>query len=336
MNARTVTVKIVLEGTDVSKDLAPYLRGLTYEDNLSGEADTCDIELMDRDKLFIGDFFPPKGSTIELELQKNNWEGDGSVETLPLKIFEIDEVTCSSPPSVCKIKCNSIPQNSKLRQVNQSKSWEHVKLSKIAKDIATEAGMELFYKTDADPDIERAEQGEQSNLAFLEKLCADNYLCLKVADDRLIIFDMDELEEAEPVMTLTPQNVKRYDFRATLNDVYKSCEVTYSHSTKDETFKATATDESKTDGKTLKINKRVNSKGEAERLAANSLKQKNKKENSARLTTIGNFRLVAGSTIALKDFGAFDGKWIINKVRHSLTSNGYVCEVECYRVLNHS
>lgn len=336
MNARTVTVKIVLEGTDVSEDLAPYLRGLVYEDNLSGEADTCDIELMDRDKLFIGDWFPPKGSTIELELQKNNWTGDGSVETLPLKIFEIDEVTCSGPPSVCKIKCVSIPQNSKLRQVNQSRSWEHVKLSKIAKDIADEAGLSLFYKTEYDPDIERAEQGEQSALTFLEKICQDNYLCLKVADDQLIIYDMDSLEEAEPVMTLTPSEVKRYDFRATLNDVYKKCEVKYSHATKDENFTATATDESKTDGKTLKINKRVNSKGEAERLAANSLKQKNRHENTARLTTVGNFYLVAGSVVELEKFGAFSGKWMIQKCRHSLTSNGYVCDVECYRVLNHS
>lgn len=332
MKPRTVTVKIVLEGTDVSKDLAAYLRGLTYEDNLSGEADTCDIELMDKDKLFIGDWYPPKGSTIELELQKNNWTGDGSVETLPLKIFEIDEVTCSSPPSVCKIKCNSIPQNSKLRQVDQSRSWEHVKLSKIAKDIADEAGMELFYKTDADPEIERAEQGEQSALSFLEKICADNYLCLKVSDDQLIIYDTDELEESEPVMTLTPSDVKRYDFRATLNDVYKSCEVKYSHSTRDETFTATATDDSKETGKVLKINKRVHSKGEAEKLAANSLKARNKKENTARLTTVGDFQLVSGNVISLEKFGAFNGKWIINKAQHRVTASGYETNIECYRV----
>lgn len=89
-----------------------------------------EIELVDKDRVFLGDWFPTLGETLSATLGKNNW--DSEVGELELGEFEIDEVTTSIPPSTFKIKAVSISQNSALRQRNESKSWENVRLSEIA------------------------------------------------------------------------------------------------------------------------------------------------------------------------------------------------------------
>lgn len=329
MNARKTSAKIFINGQDSTQDLTPYLKSIRYVDNLSGETDTVELELVDVDKIFLGDWQILRGDTLDVTLIKN-WSEE---ETLELKTFEVDEINFSTPPSIMRIKGNSVPQNSFLRQIDESKSWEHVKLSKIAQDITTEAGMELFFRAD-DVEIERAEQGEQSALSFLEKLCRDNYLALKVSDNQIIIFDEKELDASEPALTIKSGDaiLKRIDIKAKLTDVYKACEVNYQHGKHAEKYSAKIEDPTKSTGKTLKINKKVNSQAEAERLAENELRERNKKENTLTLTCAGDFRLVAGNVIALESFGVFDGNWLIEKATHTV-GNGYEVRVECRKCL---
>ena len=332
MNARTTTAKIYINQTDVTKDLSPFLREIRYVDNLSGEADSLELSLADVEKLFINDWAIERGSTLAVTLIKTNWNGDDE-ETLELGEFETDEINWSYPPSVMRLKANSVPQNSFLRQVDESKSFEHVKLSKIAQDIADAAQMELFFEAE-DVEIEGAEKGEQSALTFLENLCKKNYLSLKVSDNQIIIFDEKKLDEAEPVLTIKAGDalLKKISIKATLTEIYKACEVNYQHGKHAEKYSAKVDDPTKTSGKTLKINRKVNSQAEAEKLAENELREKNKKENTLTLTCAGDFRLVAGNVLELKDFGVFDRNWLIEKATHSIGS-GYEVRLECRKCL---
>lgn len=52
------------------------------------------------------------------------------------------------------------------------------------------------------------EQTEQSDLAFLDKLCQDNGLSLKVTDNQIVIFDMADMEAAEPSLIFVRPTVK--------------------------------------------------------------------------------------------------------------------------------
>ena len=328
---RHVQPKIKIASTDVTRDLFPYLLSISYTDNLSGEADTVDLELMDKKRLFIGDWFPTLSDTLSISLTKDS--GTGLVENLDLGVFEIDEVEASSPPSTFKIKAVSVSTNSALRQRDESKSWENVKLSEIAGDIANAAGVTLFYKADDDPTISRAEQQEQSRLAFLEKLCKDNFLALKVSDGQLIIFDESELDKQSPALTLyRDSDVINFHARATIQDVYGKCVVSYRHGTKDEVFQGEF--DSGASGKVLKVNKKVENKAEAERLARNSLREKNKEGVKMSLTTMGNFTLAAGNVVELSGFGKFDGNFLIEKATHTL-SDGYQTQVELRRCLEY-
>lgn len=323
-----IQVKILINGTDVTRDLSPFLRGVSYVDELSGKTDSLTIDLADVDSRFIGDWLPERGSTLALTFINEE-------EELELGAFEVDELDWSTPPTVMKLKGNSCPQNSALRQVDSSRSWENCKLSDIARDIADNAGVELFYKAQDDPQITRAEQGEESALAFLDKLCRKNYLALKFSDNQIIIFDERELDNSSPALTIRrgDQILKKIQIRTTLTEIYKECEVSYRHGKKDELFKATCSDPSKSDGKTLKINRRVESQAEAEKLAENELREKNKKENSLTLNCVGDFRLLAGNVITLDGFGTFDGNWLIERATHSVGNQGYETRLEARKCL---
>ena len=312
-------VKILLEGTDITQNLENYLIAVTYQDKLSGEADTLEAVLMDKDRKLIGEYFPPRGATVSI-----------SINDFDLGAFEIDEVTYSAAPSVMRVKANSISQNSGLRQTDESRSWENVLLSKIARDIAEASNLELFYQADYDPEISRAEQGEQSRLAFLEKICADNGLIVKVADGKLIVVEETSLEAQEPVAALTWENISHFDARATLNEVYKDCQVNYKDGKQDKNFSAQATDPTKSTGRTLKINKRVTSQAEADRLAKHELRKKNKEEFTVNLTLPLNLSLLAGVVVTL-DFGIFNGKWLVDESSHSVSDSGGISRIKAHR-----
>ena len=332
---RHVGAQIFADGEDVSANLSPYLKSITYTDNSGGEADTAEIELRDDEKKFIGDWLPKRGLTVLIILYRENWQGDGQTETFNLGTFELDEITVSYPPSTARLKLNSIAQNSGLRQKDESKSWENVRLSQIAADVAAKAGVKLFYEALEDPTINRAEQSEVSALAFLEKLCSDNGLALKVSNQTLIIFDETKLELQAPVARLDYDlsTIKRFQATATLNEIYKKCEVVYKHGQKDEKIVGSFEDSSKDDGKTLKINQRVETQAEAEKLAKKKLRDKNKKENQIRLTTIGRFDLVAGNVIELVNHGKFSGRYLIEKSTHRV-GDGYTVDLELRKCLN--
>lgn len=335
MNARRIGVKIFADGEDVTANLSQFLKSITYVDNAGGSADTAEIELEDRSRRFIGDWLPRRGLTVSITLTRDNWRGDGLIDTLPLGNFELDEMTLNYPPSTARIKLNSISQNSGLRQKNESKAWEDVTLRQIANDVASKAGVKLVYEAPENPTIKRAEQSEISALAFLEKLCNDNGLALKVSDGTLIIFDETELEAQEPVARFVRDAsiITKFSATATLQEIYKSCEVTYRHGQKSETIKGSFDDSGKSEGKVLKINQRVETQAEAEKLAKKSLRDKNKKEVQIRLSTVGDFRLLSGNVVELAEHGMFSGRYLIEKSTHKV-GNGYTCDLELRKCLN--
>ena len=337
MTARNVRIEIEVNGKNITADISRYVKAFTYSDALSDEADTAEIELHDVNHIWREEWFPQRGDTASIELIRVNWNGDEE-EILPLGSFEIDEIQNSysyGSGNTAKVKLNSIPNSSGLRSINESRSWEKVKLSKIAGDIAAEAGMTLFYDTKEDPEIARAEQSEKSNLAFLQKLCHDNGLALKASDGKLIIFDEEKYEEQAPIITLEygVDAIKSFSATATISKIYKSCEVNYKHGKKSEEITAKYEDPTKKEGMTLKINQKVETQAEAEKLAKKKLREKNKEEIKISITLIGRFVYLSGNVIALSGHGFYDGNYIIEKSSHKVGHSGYEVRIDLRKCL---
>ena len=335
MEARRVKIKCLYDSQDISQDIAAFLKSFSITEVLGGEADEAEITLHDREELWMGDWLPEMGATMDITLQIANWEGEGDIRELPFGKFDVDEMTESGWPHEVKIKLISVPVTGGINTVKRTRAWEKVKLSAIAQDVAGGVGMELYYDTEEDPMQERAEQSEQTDLSFLQKLCKDAGLSLKVTDNKIVIFDVSKYEQADPVLEIVngTNAVKSFECRQTIHDIYKACHVKYKHSKKDELIEFTFTDPKREKGETLEINEKVESVAEAEKLAKKKLHEKNLEETSVSLTMVGNFALLASNTITLKNFHSFDGKYLITKSSHEV-GNGYTTKVDLRRVID--
>lgn len=359
--ARRAYPKIAYNKKDITQAMLSYLKSLEFTDVLTGQADDLQIVLEDRSGLWLEAWFPDKGATLTASILTKYWSNPTEAEKeLSLGLFEIDEIECSAMPSETKIKAVSVPNNTTLRGEERTRSWEGYTIQKIAQDIADNAGMQLNFSAKDNPTLERVEQTEQSDLAFLNKLCQDNGLSLKVTDNQIVIFDMADMEAAEPSLTFLRPTVAdlsatvarsgdsngtntgnvlkqlkpaSWYFTSSIRDVYKACTVEHSRGKKKEKISATFTDPTKTEGKTLLVKKDVKSVEEAERMARKALRDKNKDEVTGSLSCMGDTDLSAGLTVTVKGFGKFDGKYIISRVKHSL-GNGYRCSVDLRRCLN--
>ncbi len=344
MNPRQATVTIKYDGKDISTDLAPFLKSVFYRDHLSGYADDVEIKLEDRKGLWAGEWFPERGATLDISVTLTNWKQIGDTETVRLGTFEIDEISGSAPPSEVSIKAVSVPDGNTLRGTEKTRAWEKAELNTIAKDIAEGAGLELVFDTEENPTPDRIEQTEESDLAFLLKLCADHGLALKIHDGQLVIFDETDYEKADAIATIAKPGTETgaenavdkiisYGFRASTRDIYKACHVQYSDTESGETIEATFTDETKKDGKTLEVKEQVKTVAEAEKLAKKRLREKNCNEFTMTFDVLGNLDLLAGATVAVIGYGKFDGKYIITTANHEIGS-GYTTSLEMRRCLD--
>ena len=325
--SRRTTIKVKYQNKDITKEISPYVKSFSYSDAVDGEADSAQITLIDKEEIWIGEWFPEKGNSMEISITSNGKESD-------FGRFEIDEIENTLSPSEARIKLVSVPNKSEIRYVEKSRSWEKVKLSTIAEDIATESNLQLYYKSKEDPIIERIEQDEESDLKVLKKLCKNRGLSLKVSDMELIIYDKEELEgiSSARIIKKDAREIKQFRLKTTVHEVYKSCKVEYMHGKQDKKISHEYNDASKDEGMTLKVSEKVENEGEAERLAKKKLREKNEKETTGSFTLIGDPDLIAGVTVELKGFHVYDGKYLIDKSNHDV-SNGYTTKIEVHKCL---
>ena len=347
MEARRILTIIKYNNKDISADISKYLKSISYTDNLSGEADDLQITLEDKAGLWQSTWMPEKGALLDVMLQQKYWQTLSALpQSLRLGLFEIDEITSSGYPSEVQIKAVSVPDNNTLRGTERSRSWEKAKLQVIANDIASAAGMSLFWDTEENPVLDRAEQTEQSDLSFLYAICKDKGLALKISDKKIIIFDEAKYEAEKAKITIVkPGTVYKkesgmkylfvgtgYSLRTKIRDIYAACRVSYQQGSSKSNIEATYTAAGKK-GKTLQVNEQVESVAEALNLAKKRLREKNKDEVTGSLNMLGNFVLLSGVTVNLLGFGAFDDKYLITRASHDIGS-GYTTHIDVRRCLN--
>jgi len=339
--ARRTVIAVKLDGVDISADINKYLLQMTYTDHEEDKTDDLQISLDDREGIWLTEWLnsgETKGAELSAVIIQKNFESDGNDRVLDCGKFNIDSLDGSGPPAAVAIKATSLPFTSAARTATHTKPWENIKLSVIAGDIAGKSGLTLMYESALDPLYTRREQVEQSDIAFLQGLCKDAGISLKVTNGFMVLFDAADYEQKGAVREIKRgvADVLNYRFGTGTNDTrYKSCHVSYTDPTTGQTFEGTYTPRTPPEGaeQTLKINEKVKSNDEAKQLAKKRLRQKNKNEFQAEFTLVGDVRLVAGVTVKVIGWGMFDGKYIIETATHSVNASGYTLQVKLRRVL---
>lgn len=354
---RRAWLQVTYNSKDISEALAQYLISASYTDNLSGQVDDISLTLEDKAGLWQSDWMPVKGAALDIILCTYNWQGlyDGEFDTT-LGTFEVDEIEMTSAPDVVNIKAVaiSIGDDSTLRSTMRSKTWENISVRKVANDIAWENGLKLFWDCDDNPNIDKLEQNDESDLSVLQKVCDDAGFALKITTDTIIVFDEAKYEQAEPVIEIyhpgmttvmdiaeadgTPTlerifHSTGYSFKTKIRDVYKKCHIKYTNDQDKSVIEATFTDPNKSNGATLEIHQQVTSQAEADRLAKKKLREKNRDECTGSYSLDGCQFLCAGETIEMIGFGVFSGRYIVTQAKHDISGSGYVTSIDVRRCL---
>lgn len=281
-----------------------------------------------------------KGLSIQAIFVRKNWHSDGKDKVLDCGLFELDSVDAGGPPATITIKGTSLPFRSRVRQTKKSKAWEAYNLSKIAGEIASLNGMTCMYESSADPYYARIEQIAMSDIAFLSKLCHDAGISLKATNRIIVLFDQATYEAKQEVLTIKRGSGTYLKYRllsGSANKEYASCRVKYIDPATGTNIQATAyVPDYKAGDKNnqcLEIPAKVGSVGEAQALAQKMLRLHNKYEYTASFTLPGNPDLVAGVTVMLSGWGAWDGKYIASQAKHSIGNSGYTTQLRLRHVL---
>jgi phage protein D len=340
MQGRRAKLHLLYNSRDISEDISADLDSATWTDKSDKSADELSINLHNAHGKWSGDWLPAKGAKLTASIEVLNWGEEGNNSTLPCGTFEIDQIEVSGGSSGSKatIKALSVPITSQARGSKKTKAWEVVKLSVIAAEIARNAGLSLFFELDEDPEYQREDQLEETDLNFLQGLCAEAGASLKVTHDKIVVFSREKREQEDSVLIVSPQMLSDYRFTSKSNKVYAGARVEYHDPETDEDYEFEYEEEgSNLSGedqnvRILVMNEEVKSLAEAERLAKNSLRDNNKFEVTGSFSCIGDVRLVAGVNVQMAGFGRFDGKYVIDTATHTIGA-GYKVTVQTRRAM---
>ncbi len=333
---KQASLQITYDSYDISAAIAPFVVGFSYTDNSGGKADDLQITLEDRDGRWKSAWYPAKGAKLTARIIS---EVDGEMTALDCGVFEIDEIEPSGPPERITIKAASAAVSKSIRAEKKTVAWESITLREVAGTIAGNHGLTVYYEAEV-VDFTRIDQREESDLSFLSRVCEENGLNLKVADEKLIIFSGKDFEAKAASFTIyrLSRSRKTYRFTDKAHDIYRACEVSYQDPAAKADQAYTFTPENgPTVGEVLKVNRRVESLAAAQRVAKSELRRKNKNEVKGSLTLIGHTGMVAGLNITAKDFGQYDGKYFIDTAVHAYdrSSAGYTVALTIHRELGY-
>lgn len=342
-SARHVDVDVIFAGVDITKNIRPYLKSVTYTDSEADESDDLQLQLQDREGLWLEKWLEEavRGAAaaklkISAVLTPVNW---GS-ENAPLKTgeFELDSVDAGGPPAALTIKGAALPYSAFARQTRKTKAWEKYNLSGIAQEIAGKAGLKCMYESAHDPWYDRTEQSKTSDIEFLQDLCQDAGLSLKCTNGTIVLFDQSVYEQKTPVMEIVRGSGSYTDYSLSAGSAetqYSACTVTYKDpkSGKKITGTAKAVDDDEDTGQTLYITAKVKTAAEAKQIAEKRLRMYNTYNRTATFNMPGRTKLLAGCTVTLKGFGGWNGKYMIKQATHEVGESGYTTRIELRRVL---
>lgn len=328
-NARKTTLYLSYNGKSLSKQLKGFVEGFSYTDIASGESDSIELTLNNRDMRFMNKNKPYKGDRITAVINLHNWIKKGQTKSFKCGRFILDDLSFGEPPLTCTIGAVSIPARSEFKCRKRTKIYKNVTVREIARTVAKRAGVALHYSAGR-IHVKEIEQSKTADSEFLQSLCEEYGLGLKIYKEKIVIFDEEEYEKKAPVATLSrKKDIVSWTWNTTLQGTYTGAKVEYTDS--DDSKKHSITVGKK--GRMLDVNVTAFSKKDAGLKAKAKLAEENKKRTTMSLTIFPNPKIVATSTIRVSGLYKLSGKYYVDKVTHEISStSGYIMMLEVHKV----
>jgi uncharacterized protein len=323
--ARKPGFKITYQGKDVTADLAPYVRDISYTDRLTGQSDELDVTLADVDGRWHQGWYPPKGAEIKYEY------GYAHKPLVKAGAFCIDEVELSGPPDTVRIRALAVGLQRQAR-TRIGKAYENTTLKAIAETIAKRLKAKLVGSLPNIP-IPKATQYGETDWAFLVRLSREYGYEVKLTNNNQTLALVKLSDGGTVVRKIRKSDVKGYRYRDKITEVPAKTEVKHYDPRKKKTVKGQA----KAKGKQTASDTRhrtvpAKTPAQAKAIAEAEQERHEVDKTALELDLEGDEALASGVVIEVIEWGAVNGEYMIIEARHSAGSSGYVLSIQLKRI----
>ena len=221
--ARSIRVIVIFNKVDISDEIAHSISSLNYTDNSKNAIDDLEIELENLDYRWLKEWYPDENAQLLVGIHE---ELENETNFLDLGTFYLDEPTFEDQKLT--LKCLALPLDQNIRDQKNSVAWERVTLKELVMQIANkhEMNAELYAENVF---FERLDQNKETDLAFINRVVKEIGLNMKVSDDKIIIFDDEEMEKNDTieVFNIKDYRIRSFSLKKKNKEIYDKVEVSY-------------------------------------------------------------------------------------------------------------
>lgn len=325
-----IKTNIITTGTSnpaLGGKIAQAATAFTYTDVASGQSDSVSITMHDIDKEWLGGLMPKRGASLGATLTLVNWENEEETKSFDCGTFVLDDISFSGRPLNCVLGGVSVPAMDDFKALPRTRTWEKTTIKEIASEITSRAGVSLHYDAGT-IQISEIEQSKQTDSAFLYSLCEKYGLAMKVYNQKIVIFDIVAYEERAAVHTLNEMEIlSGWSYNTTIEGTYTGINLTYTDPDTDDSIDVTMGSQ----GRMYSINTQASSRYDAELQAAAKANAANREIETMEVPIMAKVDIVASQCVQITGLGNLDGKYYIDKVKHSIGS-GYKMQLSVHKV----
>lgn len=221
--ARNIRVIVIFNKVDISDEIAHSISSLNYTDNSKNAIDDLEIELENLDYRWLKEWYPDENAQLLVGIHE---ELENETNFLDLGTFYVDEPTFEDQKLT--LKCLALPLDQNIRDQKNSVAWENITLKELVTQIANkhEMNAEIYAENVF---FERLDQNQETDLAFINRVVKEIGLNMKVSDDKIIIFDDEEMEKNDTieVFNIKDYRIRSFSLKKKNKEIYDKVEVSY-------------------------------------------------------------------------------------------------------------
>ncbi|WP_314338883.1 contractile injection system protein, VgrG/Pvc8 family [Leptotrichia wadei] len=221
--ARSIRVIVIFNKVDISDEIAHSISSLNYTDNSKNAIDDLEIELENLDYRWLKEWYPDENAQLLVGIHE---ELENETNFLDLGTFYVDEPTFEDHKLT--LKCLALPLDQNIRDQKNSVAWESITLKELVTRIANKHEMNAEIYTE-NVFFERLDQNQETDLAFINRVVKEIGLNIKVSDDKIIIFDDEEMEKNDTieVFNIKDYRIRSFSLKKKNKEIYDKVEVSY-------------------------------------------------------------------------------------------------------------
>ena len=221
--ARNIRVIVIFNKVDISDEIAHSISSLNYTDNSKNAIDDLELELENLDYRWLKEWYPDENAQLLVGIHE---EKENETNFLDLGTFYVDEPTFEN--NRLNLKCLALPLDQNIRDQKNSVAWERITLKELVTQIASkhEMNAEIYAENEF---FERLDQNQETDLAFINRVVKETGLNMKVSDDKIIIFDDEEMEKNDTVeiFNINDERIRSFSLKKKNKEIYDNVEVSY-------------------------------------------------------------------------------------------------------------